>query len=152
MTKKIPEGFHTITPHLMLNDAAKALELYKEAFGIKDIQVCANDDGKIMHAVFTLGNSKVFIADVVPGSCSGDTPSTQHFYLYVEDVDAAFAKAKKAGLTEVFPVSDMFWGDRMGALKDSFGMQWTIATHVRDVSPEEIAEGSKKMMAERATA
>jgi uncharacterized glyoxalase superfamily protein PhnB len=149
MTKKIPEGFHTVTPYIMLNDAAKALEVYKKAFNIKQHECCLNDAGKIMHGCFEIGNSKIFIADVIPGTCSSTT-STQHFYLYVEDVDAAFDQAKKAGLSEVYPVSDMFWGDRMGALKDSFGMQWTLATHVRDVSPEEVAEGSKKMMAEQA--
>ncbi len=147
MTRKIPEGFHTITPTLTVNGADKAIELYERAFGATEIYRMEAPDGsgKIIHACLQVGNSMLFLADVNPAmGCA--TPSVSTFYLYIDDVDASFNQARKAGLTETYPVQDMFWGDRTGSLKDPFGIQWTLATHVREVTPEEMEEGQKQFM------
>ncbi len=145
--KKIPEGFNTITCNLNLDGAAQAIELYKKAFGAKEISRMESPDksGKIIHACLQIGTSKLFIADVNPEMGCAE-PSVSSFYLYMEDVDSAFKQAKQAGLEEKYPVTDMFWGDRTGSLKDKFGVMWTIATHVRDVSDKEMEEGSKNFM------
>lgn len=151
MTKKIPEGFHSVTPTLILNGAAKAIETYKKAFGAQELyrMECPGGTGKIMHACITIGDSKLFLADTNPQmGCA--TPSVSTFYVYLEDVDATFKQAKQAGLAEASPVQDMFWGDRTGTVKDSFGIHWTLATHVRDVSPEEMEEARKKFGAKAA--
>jgi len=145
MVKKIPEGFNTITPTLTVDGAAKALDLYKKAFGAQELYRMEFSDGsgKIMHSCIQIGNSKIFIADTNPEmGCS--TPSASTFYVYVDDVDATFKQAKQAGANELYPVQDMFWGDRTGSLKDSFGITWTLATHVRDVSQDEMEEAKKK--------
>lgn len=149
MADKIPQGFHTLPPTLTLNGAAKAIELYKKAFGATEEYRMEMSDGsgKIMHACITVGNSKLFLSDVDPKMCPTATIST--FYAYLNDVDSAFKQAKQAGLQELYPVTDMFWGDRMGSLKDSFGITWTVATHVRDVSPEEM-ESARKAMCNKA--
>lgn len=139
----IPEGFTTVTPTLIVNGAAEAIELYKEAFGAKELyrMESANKE-KIMHANIMIGNSNVFIADVDPSMCASQ-PSVSTFYVYLDDVDNALDQAKQAGLEALFPATDMFWGDRMGSVKDRFGMTWTLATHVHDVSPEELEAGQK---------
>ena len=143
MTKKIPEGFTTITPTLALEDASAALALYAQAFGGKeDYRMEIPGSKKIMHACMTLGNSKLFLCDTSPTMCA--SPTSSRFYLYFEDVDGAFAKATKAGLETVREPKDMFWGDRVGAVKDKFGIVWTLASHMRDVSPEEMAEAQKQ--------
>jgi PhnB protein len=139
---KIPEGFNTITPSLVLNGAAKAIDLYKKAFGAQELyRMEVPGTGKLMHACLVIGNSKIFLSDTDPKMSA--TPSTSSFYLYMDDVDAAFTQAKKAGLNELVPVQDMFWGDRMGAVEDSFGIRWTLATHVREVSQEEMEAARK---------
>lgn len=150
MTQKIPDGFSTITPSLLINGAAEAIELYKKALGATEISRINWPDGsdKIMHACLQIGSSKIFLADAVEGINCG-APSNSNFYLYLDDVDAAFAKARAAGLDETCPVTDMFWGDRMGAVKDKFGIGWTLATHTRDVSPEEM-EAAKKQFGKAA--
>lgn len=142
--KAIPEGFTTVTPSLVLKDAAKAIDLYKEAFGAKEIsRMEMPGTGKIMHACLEFGNARLFFADAMPEmGCS--TPSTSSFYLYFEDVEAAFKKAKAAGMTEKFPLTDMFWGDRTGNVTDVFGISWTMGQHVRDVSPEEMEKAGKE--------
>ena len=98
-----------------------------------------------MHACLQIGNSKFFLSDLNP-NMGTTTPSVSNFYVYLSDVDAAFKQAKKAGLNEEFPVQDMFWGDRTGVVKDPFGNRWTLATHVRDVSADEMEEGRKKFL------
>lgn len=147
MVKAIPEGYATVTPSLMVKDAAKAIELYKKAFGAKveSRMEMPDGSGKIMHAVLVIGNSKLFIADAMPEMGCG-APSVSSFYLYLPDVDAAAKQSLQAGMKEMYPVKDMFWGDRMGAVEDAFGIKWTLATHVKDVSPEEMAEGAKNFM------
>jgi PhnB protein len=144
MTNKIPEGFSTITPSLNIDGAAKAIDLYKKAFGAKEEyrMECPDGSGKIMHACLSIGDSKLFVADTNPKMGCG-TPSVSSFYMYFDDVDKVAKQAKAAGLSELMPVQDMFWGDRTGTVKDPFGNSWTLATHVRDVSPEEMEEGKK---------
>lgn len=146
MVKKIPEGYHTVTPTLVLNDAAKAITLYEKAFGAKELYRMEGPGKKIMHAAIQIGSSRVFLTDVNPQmGCA--TPSQSGFYLYLDNVDATFKQAKQAGMTENSPVQDMFWGDRTGNLSDTFGIKWTLATHVREVSPEEMEEARKKFAA-----
>jgi PhnB protein len=145
----IPEGFNTITPTLVVSDGKKAIETYVKAFGAKEAYRMEDPNtGKIMHACLQIGTSKLFLCDTNP-QCA--TASSSNFYLYFDNADAIFAQATKAGLKESSAVQDMFWGDRMGSVKDAFGNSWTIATHVRDVSPQELEEAAKKF-AEKAKA
>ncbi len=149
MTNKIPEGFATVTPTLIVNGASDAIALYTKALGAKELYRMPAPDGsgKIMHACIMIGNSKVFLADATP-NCGA--PAQSYFYVYFDDVDASFTQAKKAGFEEKMAPQDMFWGDRMGSLADKFGMHWTLATHVRDVSDAEMKEGAKKMAQSKA--
>jgi len=144
MVQKIPDGFTTLTPSLTVRGAAEAIALYTQALGAKELYrtEMPGDSGKIMHACLMIGNSKIFLNDASPDMNCGKT-SASSFYVYLEDVDAAFKRARDAGLEEAWPVSDMFWGDRMGVVKDRFGISWTLATHVRDVSSEEMEEAKK---------
>lgn len=143
---KIPEGFNTITPSLNINGAAKAIDTYVNAFGAKEVyRMEMPGSSKIMHACLQIGDSKLFLADTSPEMGCG-TPSASTFYLYVDDVDKVHKQAKAAGLSEFYPVKDMFWGDRTGSVKDAYGNIWTIATHTREVSPEEMEEGRKNFM------
>jgi PhnB protein len=138
----IPQGFTTLTPHLVVRDAAKAIEFYKSAFGAEEIARMPGPDGKLMHAELKIGDSIVMLADEFPewGSNGpltlGGTPVTLH--LYVEDADAAFNRAVEAGATVKMALNDAFWGDRYGQLADPFGHTWSIATHVKDLTPEEM--------------
>jgi uncharacterized glyoxalase superfamily protein PhnB len=142
----IPPGMHSITPHLVCAGAAEAIEFYKKAFGAREGGRLAGPDGKLMHAHINIGDSSLMLVDEMPEwKCLGPTalggsPVTIH--LYVEDVDAVFAQAVAAGAQPSMPVADMFWGDRYGQLVDPFGHKWSIATHVRDMTPEEIAKGA----------
>ena len=144
MTNRIPEGFATITPSLVLDGAADALELYSKAFGGKiDYKMEMPDSKKIMHSCITIGTSKLFITDTMPtGGCM--EPTASRFYLYFDDVDAAFKQATEAGLDNVMEPADMFWGDRVGAVKDKYGVVWSLATHVKDVSDADIVNGQKQ--------
>ncbi|MDR3425248.1 MAG: VOC family protein [Alphaproteobacteria bacterium] len=146
-TSKIPEGYSTLTPALIVPDAAAAIDLYKKAFGAKEEhRIACDDSGKIMHACLTIGSSKIFLGDAHPdGECCAATKSS--LYVYIDDVDSAFRMAKQAGMKEASAVQDMFWGDRVGCVTDSFGNRWTLATHVRDVSPEEMEAGKKEFVA-----
>lgn len=138
----IPDGYHSVTPYLIIKDAAKALEFYAKAFGAEELMRFPGPGGKVMHAEIKIGDSPLMMADEFPDmghlgpSTRGGT--TVSLMLYVRDVDAAFDRAVKAGATVVRPVKDQFYGDRSGTLNDPFGHQWTIATHVEDVSPEEM--------------
>ena len=148
--KAIPEGYHTLTPYMTVRDAARAIDFYKPAFGAVERGVMKGPDGKIMHAELRIGDSIVMLADEFPhfGSLSpqsiGGTGMGLH--IYVEDVDSAFERAIGAGATVEMPVSDMFWGDRYGKLLDPFGHKWSIATHTRDMSMEEIEEAQEEFM------
>jgi PhnB protein len=146
--KPIPEGMHSVTPHLVCNGAAEAIEFYKQAFGAQDMGAMKMPDGKIGHAQIRIGDSVLMIADEFPewGSVGPRTlkgsPVTLH--LYVEDADAQFERAIAAGATVRMPIADMFWGDRYGVLEDPFGHHWSVATHKRDVSPDEMREAMQR--------
>lgn len=148
--KPIPEGFHTVTPHLIIRGAADAIEFYKKALGAQELSRMNGPDGKVMHAELKIGDSIIFVADEMPTPGNAKSPQTAGactatLHLYVPDVDTAFKKAIAAGGHETMPVADMFWGDRYGMLEDPFGHRWAVATHVRDVSDQEMAEAMRKM-------
>jgi PhnB protein len=155
MTKAIPEGFHSVTPMFMYKDARKAIEFYKKAFGAVERFSMPGPDGKgVMHAEVLIGNSLIMMGDENPReSCkSAETVgcSPVSFYIYVEDVDEAFDRTVKAGGQVRMPVQEMFWGDRAGALEDPFGYSWWLATHKRDLTPEELKEGAEGAFAQMA--
>ena len=140
--KSIPEGYSTVTPYLIVHDAAGALEFYKKAFGATELMRFGGPGGKIGHAEIQIGNSRVMLADehpemgaLSPRSIGG---SASGLALYVEDVDARFQQAVAAGGKVLRAVADQFYGDRSGTLEDPFGHKWTLATHKEDVSPEEM--------------
>jgi uncharacterized glyoxalase superfamily protein PhnB len=151
-SKPVPEGFRTVTPCLTLKDSKKAIEFYTKAFGATVMGVHPTPDGKrTMHAQIQIGDSILMMGDEWPdqGCVSAETVrnSPVSLYIYVPNVDAAFKQAVDAGATVVMPLAEAFWGDRCGTVKDPFGYSWTIATHTRDLSPEQIAEGAKTFMA-----
>ena len=152
--KPIPEGLHTITPHLVVRGAAQAIEFYKKAFGAVEIGRAPMPDGKtLMHADLKIGDSRLFLVDDMPGmsGCpsTGELAATAvSFHLYVEDVDAVFNRAVAAGAKVVMPVADMFWGDRFGKLTDPFGFQWSVATHKEDLTPQEMEQRQKAAFAQ----
>jgi PhnB protein len=140
--KPIPDGYRTVTPYLIVGGAAKAIDFYKRAFGAKERMRLASPTGQIGHAEIEIGDSVIMLADEFPqmGAKSPQTigGSPVGICLYVEKVDDRFKQALAAGAKEVRPVKDQFYGDRSGTLLDPFGHQWTIATHIEDVSPAEI--------------
>ena len=140
--KPIPDGYSTVTPYLIVHDAAGALEFYKKAFGATELMRFGGPGGKIGHAEIQIGNSRVMLADEHPemGALSPRTigGSASGLALYVEDVDARFQQAVAAGGKVLRAVADQFYGDRSGTLEDPFGHKWTLATHKEDVSPEEM--------------
>ncbi|MBE0619790.1 MAG: VOC family protein [Burkholderiales bacterium] len=147
--KPIPENMHSVTPHLVCAGAADAIEFYKKAFNAVEGGRLPGPQGKLMHAMIRIGGSAVMLVDEMPewGSLGPKalkgSPVTIH--LYVEDVDAVVARAVAAGAKITMPVADMFWGDRYGKLEDPFGHHWSVATHLRDVSPEEMQQAMQKM-------
>jgi PhnB protein len=140
--KPIPEGYHTLTPYLIVKGAAAAIAFYKAAFGASELLRLAGPSGTVGHAEMKIGDSIFMLADEYPEMGAVAPPGTGahsvSFLVYVPDVDAAFARAIAAGAAEVKPLSVEFYGDRAGTLRDPFGHQWTLATHVEDVSPEEM--------------
>ena len=149
VAKAIPEGMHSVTPHIVCAGAASAIEFYKKAFGAVETGRLPAPDGRIMHAAIRIGDSTVMLVDEMPEwgalgpkSLKG-SPVTIH--LYVEDVDAFVARAVNAGAKITMPVADQFWGDRYGKLEDPFGHHWSVATHVRDVSPAEMQKAMREM-------
>ncbi len=151
MPTPIPKGFGTVTPHLVVKGAAEAIKFYAEAFGAEEL-VRHEMNGAVTHASVKIGDSIVMLNDEFPemgalGPQKGQSsPVTVH--LYVEDVDAAYERATKAGAEVVMPLADMFWGDRYALLRDPFGHSWSLATHVEDVPPEELASRSAAAFAE----
>ena len=146
--KPVPEGMRTVTPHLVCARAAEAIEFYKQAFGAVEAARLPGPQGKLAHAMIRIGDSAVMLVDefpemgtLSPRSLKG-SPVTIH--LYVDDVDATVARAVKAGAKITMPVADMFWGDRYGQLVDPFGHRWSVGTHVRDVSTEEMRQAMQK--------
>ena len=144
--KPIPQGFRSVTPYLTLNDAARALDFYKRAFGAQEVMRMDAPGGKIGHAEIKIGESMIMLADEMPSSGTRSPQSlggtTAGIFLYVENADTVFNQAVSAGAKVEAPLADMFWGDRYGRLRDPFGHSWSVATHKEDVAP---AEMSKRM-------
>jgi len=146
--KHIPEGYNSITPYLIIKGAAKAIEFYKQAFGATEVFRMDDAQGRVGHAELQIGDSRIMLADEYPdmgyrsASTIGATPVSLH--LYIEDCDGVVARAVAAGAKLERPVEDRFYGDRNGTIHDPFGHVWTIATHVEDVSAEEMEARAKK--------
>ncbi|MBI3554441.1 MAG: VOC family protein [Elusimicrobia bacterium] len=151
--KPIPDGFHAVTPGLCVNNAASALDFYKRAFGASELMRMPGPGGKIMHAKIKIGDSIIFVSDEfpeMPNSCRAPQTlkgATSAVYLYVEDVDASFAQAVKAGGKVNMPLTDMFWGDRYGQIQDPFGHIWALATHKEDLTPEQMKKRQQEQFA-----
>ena len=149
--KPIPEGYHTLTPFLTVRDAARAIEFYKQAFGATERGVAKGPDGKVMHAEIKIGDSIIMMSDEFPefGSLSPESVgnTSMGLHIYVEDVDASFDRAVKAGAKVEMPVMDQFWGDRYGRLKDPFGHKWSLATHKKDMSANKMKRAMDEAMA-----
>ena len=149
-TRPIPEGYHSITPHLVVRNAAEAIEFYKRAFSAEELHRMPTPDGKfLMHAELKIGNSIVMLCDELPGMERWVSPQSLEgtsvaLHIWCEDVDAAFGRAVKAGAKVSMPLTDMFWGDRYGKLTDPFGHEWSMATHIQDLTPEEIAQAAEQ--------
>jgi PhnB protein len=149
--KPIPSGYHSVTPYLILDDAAKAIEFYKKALGAVELMRFPAPGGRIGHAEIKIGDSPVMLADESPeeGHKSlrtiGGSPVS--LMIYVEDVDARVAQAVAAGAKITRPVANQFYGDRTGGIEDPFGYHWYIATHVEDVSMDELKRRAKEMEA-----
>ena len=155
MAKPIPEGFHTVTPMFIFKDARKAIEFYRRAFGAEELFVMPGPDGTgVMHAELRIGNSIIMMGEEHPqepcksAETIGGSPVS--FYIYLENVDEAFRRALAAGAEARMPVQDMFWGDRAGTVQDPFGYSWTLGTHIKDLTPQEIQEGARAFFARMA--
>ena len=148
--KKIPDGYHTATPYLIISGAARAIEFYKSAFGAVETMRMSAGGEDVMHAEIRIGDSAIMLADEFPEmgfrspTSLGGTPVS--LLLYVEDVDRMFDQAMAAGAKVMRPLENQFYGDRSGTLEDPFGHIWTIATHVEDVSPEEMQRRQAERM------
>ena len=137
--KSVPDGYHTITPQLTLDDAAKSIEWYKKALGAEEIGRSLGPDGKVMHAEIKIGNSRIMMNDVMMGKGpKGFGGSPASFWLYVDNSDGLYDRAIKAGATVQMPMSDQFWGDRAGAVVDPAGYTWWIATRKEDLTKDEM--------------
>ena len=147
--KSIPDGMHSVTPHLVCSDADAAINFYQKAFGATNVHRMPGPDGKLMHGQIQIGDSQLMLANenaqfgmLGPLALKG---SPVIIHLYVEDADAFVAKAAAAGAKVTMPVADMFWGDRYGVVEDPYGHRWSIATHTRDVTPAEMQQAMQKM-------
>ena len=147
--KPIPDGMHALTPHLICADAAAAIDFYKAAFGAVELVRLPGPQGKLMHGSVRIGDSALMLVDEAPEwnmlgpKALKGSPVTIH--LYVTDVDATVAQAVAAGAKITMPIADMFWGDRYGTLEDPFGHRWSVATHTRDTTPEEMRQAMAEM-------
>ena len=149
MAKPIPEGLRTLTPSLTVEGAAEAIEFYKRAFGAEERSRALDPTGKkVRHAELRIGNSAFFINDTAPEM--GATPSFSSLWIYTADADAAFDRAVKAGAKVTMPMADMFWGDRVGMLVDRWNIKWSIAKHVKDLSPAELQAAQDAFVAQMA--
>jgi PhnB protein len=152
--KAVPEGFHTLTPYLTVRDAAQAVEFYKKAFGAEVRGIHYTPDGKIMNADLKIGDSILLLAEEFPAmkvlSPQSLGGSSVTIHVYTEDVDAKFNQAVAAGATTVMPVMDMFWGDRYGQVTDPYGHRWSLATHIEDLTSDEIEKRGQAVFAEMA--
>lgn len=150
--KAVPEGYHTVTPQLTLDNAAQAIDWYKEALGAEEVTRAVGPDGKIMHAEIRIGDSRIMLNDAMMGGKGpqsfGGSPSS--LWVYVEDCDALFNRAVAAGAQvaggPMGQLQDQFWGDRSGTFTDPAGYRWTIATHKEDLTPQEMDQRQKEWM------
>ena len=144
--KPVPDGFHSITPHLALDNAAKTIDWYRRAFGAQEVRRSDGPDGKVLHCELRIGNSLIMVNDVMSGAkgpqALGGTPAG--LWLYVEDCDSAFARAVDAGAQVQVPLADQFWGDRGGAIADPEGYTWWIATRKEDLQPAELEQRAEE--------
>ncbi len=151
MAEPIPEGYHTVSPALRIDGAAEAIDFYTRAFGAKERYRMPGPEGTIAHAEIQIGDSVVMLSDPFPNATVKSPQelggTSVGVFLYVEDVDAVFQQALDAGATVTMPLENMFWGDRFGSVLDPYGHSWSLASHVEDVSPEEMAERAKQAMA-----
>jgi PhnB protein len=150
--KPVPEGYHTVIPYVVVEGGNAAIEFYKRAFGATERFRMGGPDGKVSHAEIEIGDSVVMLSDAFPergvkAPAKGDTGGSFGIFLYIPDVDSVFKKAVEAGATVTMPLENQFWGDRYGKLRDPFGHNWHLATHVEDVSPEEMAKRAQAAMA-----
>jgi PhnB protein len=147
----VPEGYHTVTPYLAVDDATAAIDFYRRAFGAKEQVRRAGPDGKISHAELEIGDSVVMLADPYPQLIAKPPKelggNSVGLFVYVENVDDLVQQAVDAGAALTMAPKDQFWGDRSGSVTDPFGHVWEIATHVEDVAPEELAKRSEEFMA-----
>lgn len=160
MAKKaqpIPKGYHTVTPSIVVAGAAKAIEFYKKAFGAQEVMRFPGPDGKtIMHAEIRVGDSNIMLGDEMPEQGArgpktiGGTPVS--FFIYGDNVDAAWKRAVDAGANPIMPLADQFWGDRTGLLEDPFGHHWWLAQRVQDLTPEELQQAADTFFSEMQTA
>jgi len=152
--KPIPDGYHSVTPYMTMNDAAGAIGFYKKAFGAEELVRMNGPGGTVMHAEIRIGDSMIMLGGEMPAMGTHSPQSlggnTGGIMLYVEDVDALFQQAVAAGATVEAPLADMFWGDGFGKLKDPFGHSWSMATHKEDVAPAEMKRRMDQMTAEMA--
>ena len=155
MPKNPPEGYHSLNAYIAVEDANKAIEFYKQAFGAQERVKMPGPEGKIGHAELQIGDSVVMLSDPFPQSTTSPPKqlggTTTGLMIYVDDADAVAQKAIDAGAELTQPLENMFWGDRFGQVKDPFGHVWQIATHIEDVPPEEMAERAKAAMASMAS-
>jgi uncharacterized glyoxalase superfamily protein PhnB len=148
VTKPIPDGFHAVTPSLIVNDAKEAIDFYKKAFGAKEIYQFPTPDGKILHAMIQINDSFVMLSDefsnmgIKSPHTIGGTAVTLH--LYVEDSDKIFKQAVEAGAVITMPIMNAFWGDRFGTILDPYGHSWAIATHKIDMNPEGLRKAGEE--------
>ncbi len=154
--KPTPDGYHSVTPYLIVKGAAAAIEFYKRAFGATELMRMEGTGGMVGHAEIRIGDSAVMLADEFPGmGFRGPKPlggAGVSLLIYVEDVDARFEQAVAAGAKMLRPVKDQFYGDRSGTLEDPFGHVWTVATHTEDVSPEEMKRRSEAFLKQQGVA
>ncbi len=153
--KAVPDGLHTLTSHLVVRDATKAIDFYKKAFGAEVHGVHKTPDGKVMHAELRIGDSMLFLADEFPGMGTCMSPQTVGgttfvLNLYRDNIDQLFNQAVAAGATPTFPLANQFWGDRYGQVKDPFGHIWALGQHVEDVAPEELERRGREAMSKMA--
>lgn len=150
--KPIPDGYHTAAPYLIVRGGAKAIDFYKKALGAEERFRMPGPGGALMHAEIQVGDSVIMLADENPGMGARSPQSFDgtpvSVFLYVADVDAAFKRAVAAGATAIMSPTDMFWGDRFGKVTDPFGHEWAIATHIEDVTPDEMEKRGKKFIEE----
>jgi PhnB protein len=149
MAKPIPEGYHALTPSLTVKNGAQAIDFYVKAFGAQEVMRFAGPDGKtLMHAELRIGDSVFMLSEEMPGmGCRAPSSvggPTSALYVYVTDADAAFRRAVDAGAKALMPVSDMFWGDRMGQVEDPSGHRWSLATHTEDVTPDQMQQRARQ--------